>query len=99
MMQFFAHAGDDVPVNTAIQVPPELLIGSGSILLLALLWLLITYVFKWRMGVRLNITAALLLIIGAASAFVAPITATVALACGAALALFTAIALAGSRKP
>lgn len=99
MLQFFAHANDDTPVATTVHVPPELLIGVGGLLLLALLWLLTTYVFKWRMGARLNLITALLFVLGVASFSVAPITATVALAIGMALALFGMIAFAGRRKP
>lgn len=89
MPHFFADsAGDDGPMpDPTIHVPPELLLGVGALLVLALIWLLTTYVFKFAVVTRLAIITALLFSLGVGSYSVAPITATTALGLGMALAL------------
>jgi len=97
-MQYFAHADNDVVASSSAQISPEITVSIVSLFILAILWLMVTYIFKWRMGARLNLATALLFVVGVISFSVAPIAATVALAVGMALALFSVVVSIGIRK-
>ena len=98
VMHFFAHADDSVTANTAAQTSPEIIVGVLGLLVLLLLWLLATYLLKWRIGGRLNLVTAFLFLVGVTNFSEAPIAATVALAAGMALALFSVVVSVASAK-
>ncbi|HKX72418.1 MAG TPA: hypothetical protein VJM32_00195 [Candidatus Saccharimonadales bacterium] len=95
-MTFFAHDGEvhetaaeetAHAAQTGITLPLDLTIGVGVILAIGLFWVVTTYGLKLTFPVKMLVIMAILLIAGVAGYQYAPVTSTVALGLGFAMAL------------
>lgn len=93
---FFAHEGEDHgsaaeeaahAAQTGITLSTDVVIGVGAILVIGLVWAITTYVFKMTFPAKMLCVMAILLVAGVVGYQYAPVTSTIALALGFAMAL------------
>lgn len=95
-LTFFAHDGEvhetiaeetSHAAQTGMTLPTDAVVGIGTILAIGLFWIVATYGFKLKFPVKMLVIMTVLLVAGVVSYQYAPITSTVALGLGFALAL------------
>lgn len=95
-LTFFAHEGEVHETSaeeaahaaqTGVTIPLDVVVGVAAIFAIGIFWLLTTKVFKLTFPVRMLVIMAILLVAGVVGYQFAPVTSTVSLAVGFAMAL------------